>query len=59
MIFSFIGEDCSWQFWRFHNISVMEKKCRHLRIGRISGVENRYAEPAQFIGMKSLDDTDF
>ena len=34
VIASFVGEDCSWQFWRFHSKTIMEQYGRELRIGR-------------------------
>lgn len=50
VIRSFIGEDSSWQFWRFHSRSVMDNYGRPLRIGRTEGVENRFKEPPRFVG---------
>lgn len=50
VIRSFIGEDCSWQFWRFHSRSIMDNFGQHLRIGRTKGIENRFKEPQRYIG---------
>lgn len=50
VIRSFIGEDCSWQFWRFHSKAIMETSGRPLRIGRTQGIKNRFPEPPRFNG---------
>lgn len=50
VIRSFIGEDSSWQFWRFHSRSLMDNFGRPLRIGRTMGVENRFKEPPRYVG---------
>ena len=50
VIRSFVGEDCSWQFWRFHSKKIMDQWGRTLRVGRTEGIENRYAEPPRFLG---------
>lgn len=52
VIKSFIGEDCSWQFWRFHSQALMDQYGRSLRIGRTKGVENRFLEPPKFFGSR-------
>ncbi|KAL5357073.1 cytochrome b5-like heme/steroid binding domain-containing protein [Aspergillus floccosus] len=54
VIRSFLGQDCSWQFWRFHSISIMGHFGRPLRIGRTEGVENRFKEPPRYIGLSRL-----
>ena len=51
---SFLGEDCSWQFWRLHSKNVMEQYGRALRIGRTEGVKNRFAETAKYVGLSKL-----
>ncbi|KAJ5209769.1 hypothetical protein N7449_004148 [Penicillium cf. viridicatum] len=53
VIRSFIGEDCSWQFWRFHSKAIMEKWGRPLRVGRTKGIVNRCKEPPRYFGLKS------
>ena len=40
VIQSFVGQDCTWQFWRFHSLKHMQGFGRKLRVGRTSGVEN-------------------
>lgn len=50
VIRSFVGEDCSWQFWRFHSRSIMNNFGRSLRIGRTEAIENRFKEPPRFVG---------
>ena len=52
VIESFRGEDCSWQFWRFHGRRQMDEDGRPLRIGRTSGVENRFKERPRFVGLR-------
>jgi hypothetical protein len=52
VIESFIGEDCSWQFWRFHVKEVMEEFGRLLRVGRTEGVRNRFPEPTRWVGLR-------
>lgn len=59
VIESFNGEDCSWQFWRFHNRTNMDVDGRPLRIGRTAGVENRFKEKPRFLGLRRLGADDF
>ena len=59
VIHSFVGEDCSWQFWRFHGKNVMEEYGLPLRIGRTEGVKNRFAEPSRYVGLSRLGDDDW
>lgn len=56
VIVSFIGEDCSWQFRRFHTKSVMEQYGRQLRIGRTDGskIVQRFQEKKRWVGMNRL-----
>lgn len=56
VIQNFIGQDCTWQFWRFHSMEHMEEFGKKLRVGRTSGVENRFKEPPRYVGLSSLDD---
>lgn len=56
VICSFVGQDCSWQFWRFHGEDQMKRFGRALRIGRTSGVKNRFMETPRYVGLSSLDD---
>jgi len=59
VILSFVGEDCSWQFWRFHGKSEMEQYGKELRIGRTSGIANRFKEPTRFVGLSRLGNDDW
>lgn len=56
VIDSFAGQDCSWQFWRFHNATHMRDSGRPLRVGRTAGVENRFAERPRFVGLRKRED---
>jgi cytochrome b involved in lipid metabolism len=55
VIESFAGQDCSWQFWRFHNRKHMRDFGMGLRIGRTEGVGNRFSERPRFVGLRKLD----
>ncbi|KAE8164521.1 cytochrome b5-like heme/steroid binding domain-containing protein [Aspergillus tamarii] len=54
VIQSFVGQDCSWQFWRFHGREQMREYGRPLRIGRTSGIQNRFKEPPRYVGLSTL-----
>ncbi|KAL4748341.1 cytochrome b5-like heme/steroid binding domain-containing protein [Aspergillus terricola var. indicus] len=54
VIRSFVGQDCSWQFWRFHGKEHMMKFGRPLRIGKTSGIRNRFTEPPRYVGLSSV-----
>jgi cytochrome b involved in lipid metabolism len=56
VIDSFAGQDCSWQFWRFHNATHVRDSGRPLRVGRTAGVKNRFAERPRFVGLRKKDD---
>jgi len=56
VILSFLGEDCSWQFWRLHSKNVMEQYGRALRVGRTEGVKNRFKETVMYVGLSKLGD---
>lgn len=55
---SFQGEDCSWQFWRFHSKGVMDKWGQPLRVGRTQGVDNRFREPERWVGLGRVGSRD-
>ena len=59
VILSFIGEDCSWQFWRFHGKNEMEQYGIDLRVGRTEGIRNRFVEPMRYVGLSKLGDDDW
>jgi cytochrome b involved in lipid metabolism len=54
IIENFRGQDCSWQFWRFHSKEVMEKWGRSLRVARTEGVRNKWKEIPRFVGLRRL-----
>jgi cytochrome b involved in lipid metabolism len=54
VIESFRGKDCSWQFWRFHNVSHLTDHGRQLRIGKTGHVANPYKERPQYVGLRTL-----
>lgn len=54
VILSFVGGDCSWQFWRFHSKSEMQQYGRPLRIGRTAGIPNKYKEKPKYVGLHGL-----
>jgi cytochrome b involved in lipid metabolism len=54
VINSFVGKDCSWQFWRFHTKKHMREFGRELRVGRTEGVKNPFKEPVRFVGLRKL-----
>ncbi|CAD0092686.1 unnamed protein product [Aureobasidium mustum] len=58
VIKSFVGKDCSWQFWRFHTREHMKEFGRKLRIGRTEGVKNPFKEPARYVGLRRLGEVD-
>ena len=47
----FKGHDCSWQFWRFHGKHEMAQ-AKELRVGRTSGVKNKFEERPRFVGLR-------
>jgi cytochrome b involved in lipid metabolism len=53
VIHSFGGQECSWQFWRFHGKREMEHFGKELRIGRTEGLRNRFKEPVRWVGLMS------
>ncbi|KAH8807277.1 fatty acid desaturase [Xylogone sp. PMI_703] len=56
VIQSFNGQDCTWQFWRFHSKRHLEEFGDKLRIGRTKGVPNRYQEQPRYVGLRRLGD---
>lgn len=56
IIQKFAGQSCGWQFWRFHSKSQLKEYGHKLRVGRTSGVTNRYQEPARYVGLRKLGD---
>lgn len=56
IIESFAGAECSWQFWRFHGKKELEEFGRPLRVGRTEGLQNKFREPAKFVGLRRLGD---
>jgi cytochrome b involved in lipid metabolism len=58
VIESFRGENCSWQFWRFHPKTIMQEFGRPLRIGRTEGIVNRFKERPRFVGLRKVGQDD-
>jgi cytochrome b involved in lipid metabolism len=56
VISSFVGQDCSWQFWRFHSRQHLVEFGRALRVGRTEGVRNLFKEPARYVGLGAVDE---
>ncbi|KEQ71261.1 fatty acid desaturas-like protein [Aureobasidium namibiae CBS 147.97] len=56
VIESFVGKDCSWQFWRFHSREHMQRFGRGLRVGRTKGVRNPFEERVRWVGLRRLGD---
>jgi cytochrome b involved in lipid metabolism len=56
VINSFVGQDCSWQFWRFHSKQHLVDHGRVLRVGKTEGVRNRFKEPARYVGLGAGDE---
>lgn len=52
---NFSGQDCSWQFWRFHGAQQMVEFGRQLRIGRTTCIKNRWTEPTRWVGLRKLN----
>ncbi|OIW22832.1 cytochrome b5 [Coniochaeta ligniaria NRRL 30616] len=48
----FRGHDCTWQFWRFHGKGELLREGRALRVGRTSGVKNKFKERPKFVGLR-------
>jgi cytochrome b involved in lipid metabolism len=58
VINSFVGKDCSWQFWRFHSVEHLRAFGRGLRVGRTKGVENPFVERKRWVGLRGLGASD-
>jgi cytochrome b involved in lipid metabolism len=54
VIENFRGQDCSWQFWRFHDSIHLDYFGPVLRIATTEGVQNRFCEMPRFVGAKKL-----
>ncbi|KAL4969952.1 cytochrome b5-like heme/steroid binding domain-containing protein [Aspergillus stella-maris] len=59
VIRNFVGQDCTWQFWRFHSQHQLGEFGGLLRVGRTRGVLNRYKEVPRFVGVSTGDDDDW
>ncbi|KAL7269671.1 hypothetical protein RUND412_007652 [Rhizina undulata] len=51
----FAGQNCSWQFWKFHNRNHLEEAGAAFRIGRTRGLANRWSEPKSFLKTVGTD----
>lgn len=47
----FRGHDCTWQFGRFHGKGDLQQGWA-LRVGRTSGVRNKFEERPRFVGLR-------
>ena len=54
IIRGFGGQDCSWQWWTFHNRKIWTDVAVNLRVGRTDGIENKHERPKAFIGLRGL-----
>ena len=54
IIRGFGGQDCTWQWWRFHSRKVWNEIAVTLRVGRTEGIENRHVKPKNFVGLRGL-----
>jgi cytochrome b involved in lipid metabolism len=54
VINSFVGKDCSWQFWRFHSAEHLRVFGRGLRVGRTKGMKNPFVEGKRWVGLRGL-----
>ena len=52
IIQGFAGQDCSWQWWSFHNRRIWNDVAASLRVGRTEGIENRFVKPQPFVGLR-------
>lgn len=50
----FWSSDCSWQFRRFHSEGTLHEHGKALRVGRTSGVKNKFKERPRFVGLRQL-----
>lgn len=48
----FWSSDCSWQFRRFHPKGTLREHGNAFRIGRTSGVPNKFKERPRFVGLR-------
>ena len=60
IIAGFAGQDCTWQWYSFHNRTIWEKVAEELRVGRTKDVRNPYKRPLGVVGLRKLgfDDWD-
>ncbi|EUC39856.1 hypothetical protein COCMIDRAFT_74198, partial [Bipolaris oryzae ATCC 44560] len=54
VIENFKGQDCSWQFWRFHSEKNMEEWGKPLRVARTKDVRNRWKERPRWVGLRKF-----
>ncbi|OCL08901.1 cytochrome b5, partial [Glonium stellatum] len=48
IIRNFQGQNCSWQFWRFHGRKELAEFGVGIRVGRTEGIGNRFREPIRY-----------
>ncbi|KAK5115014.1 hypothetical protein LTR85_010052 [Meristemomyces frigidus] len=52
IIAGFGGQDCSWQWWSFHNRAIWQEVAMGLRVGRTESVENPHRRPRTIVGLR-------
>lgn len=52
IIQGFAGQNCGWQWWRFHNRKIWDDVAKDLRVGRTEGIENKHVQPPTFVGLR-------
>lgn len=60
ILMGFGGQDCSWQWWSFHNRGIWQDVAVDLRVGRTEGVQNAHRRPRTIVGLRKhgFDDWD-
>ena len=58
VIRSFAGQECSWQFWRFHGKEQLEEFGKPLRVGRTIDMKNGFEIRPRYVGLRGLSSAD-
>ena len=60
IIAGFAGQDCTWQWYSFHDRKVWDSIAMNLRVGRTEGAQNPHQRPPGIIGLRTFgfDDWD-
>lgn len=59
IISGFGGQDCSWQWWTFHDGAIWKSVAAGLRVGKTEGIENRHQRPPAIVGLRKFGFNDF